>query len=158
QVPVRSLWAKFTGWADDPSNQLASKSSTDSVEDSSKWAKLLDGWEVSGIIVHQSGTPFTIINGGSPDGTSVLDNAGVVNNIGVGSFPDLVGDPNGPIPAGGKNGKSFGPLLGNPNAFVAPTGLTFGDVGRNSFNNPARTNFDTAILKNFHINESRVLE
>jgi hypothetical protein len=44
--------------------------------------------------------------------------------------------------------------------FVAPRGLTQGGAGRNSINNPARTNFDVTLLKNFPIgaNEGRNLE
>jgi hypothetical protein len=109
------------------------------------------------VIVHQSGTPFTIINNASPNGISTTDNAGVANDIGVGSYVDLVGDPHANTPKGFIAG-TFGPLLGNPNAFAAPRGLTFGDAGRNSFNNPARTNFDTSLLKTFRLTESRSLE
>ena len=116
-----------------------------------------DGWQISGITRIQSGTPFSIINGGSST-ISVLDNAGVANGIGAGSFPDIVGDPHAAPPPGGNNSSSFGPLLGNPNAFAAPRGLTFGDAGRNSFNNPRRTNFDLSVLKHFAVGESRVLE
>jgi hypothetical protein len=34
---------------------------------------------------------------------------------------------------------------------VAPQGLTFGNCGRNSANNPSRLNFSMAMLKNFKI-------
>jgi hypothetical protein len=118
---------------------------------------LMDGWEISGITVFQSGTPFSVINGGSST-TSVLDNAGVANGIGAESYPDVVGDPHARPPAGGDNSLSFGPLLGNPDAFVAPRGLTFGDAGRNSMNNPSRLNFDMSLLKNFTMGESGTLE
>jgi hypothetical protein len=42
----------------------------------------------------------------------------------------------------------LGPLLGNPNEFVAPTGLTYGNAGRNFFRNPSRLNFDISLTKN----------
>ena len=74
---------------------------------------LLDGWEFSGITVFQSGTPFSIINGGGSTGISVADNAGVANGAGAGSFPDVIGNPAlHPVPA--TVGGSVGPLLFNP--------------------------------------------
>jgi hypothetical protein len=92
-----------------------------------------------------------VINGGSAT-VSVLDNAGVANGAGAGSYPDVVRN----AQAFGRkfNPESFGPLLGNPNMFVAPRGLTFGDAGRNFLNNPRRTNFDMTLLKHFKAGES----
>jgi hypothetical protein len=122
--------------------------------------RLLDDWEFSGITTAQTGTPFSVINGGSAlDGISVLDNAGVVNGIGAGSYPDLLLDPKKTSPLiAGNNSKSFGPILGNPNAFAAPQGLAFGDAGRNVMRNPDRLNFDMALLKHFKLRESTTLE
>jgi hypothetical protein len=122
--------------------------------------QLLDGWQVSGITVFQSGTPFSVINGGSNLGISVLDNAGVANGAGTGSYPDVVGDPRAALSNGATrfNAQSIGPLLYNPAAFVAPQGLTFGDAGRNFLNNPHRLNFDLTGLKNFKITEGSNLE
>jgi hypothetical protein len=156
QVPVKRVWNGLSSWADsDPTNQIASHPNA---EESSLSKKMLEGWEFSGIVIHQSGTPFSIINGGSPNGVGVPDTAGVVNNIGVGSFADVVGDPHASVASLGIIPNTVGPLLGNPNAFAAPRGLTFGDAGRNSMNNPARTNFDLSVLKNFQVAESKTLE
>jgi hypothetical protein len=116
-----------------------------------------DDWEFSGITVFQSGTPFSVINGGSSNGISVLDNAGVANGVGAGSYPDLATNPS-PPPDERLNTRSFGPLLGNPNMFVAPRGLTFGNAGRNFLNNPHRTNFDMSLLKHFKVTEGSMLE
>lgn len=120
-----------------------------------KW--LGDGWQISGITIFQTGTPFSVINGGSSTGVSVLDNAGVANGIGIGSYPDIATNP-APPPDERFNTKSFGPLLANPNLFVAPRGLTFGDAGRNFLNNPHRINFDLSLLKNFKVRESGQME
>jgi hypothetical protein len=111
--------------------------------------KLLGGWEYAGLFSVQTGTPFSIVYSG------VSDNAGVGNGQGDGSYADLVGNARGSIPAstGGP-----GPLLYNPNAFAAPRGLTFGDVGRNYLNNPRWTNFDMSLLKSFKFNEATALE
>jgi hypothetical protein len=117
-----------------------------------------DGWEVSGITSIQSGTPFSIINGGSANGISVLDNAGVANGTTAGSYPDVIGDPHARAPYQASNPQSIGPILGNPAAFAAPEGLTYGDAGRNFFNNPRRTNFDITFLKHFKITEASNLQ
>jgi hypothetical protein len=111
--------------------------------------KTVAGWEVSGLILHQSGIPFTIVNGGTAL-VSSLDNAGVANGLGAGSYPDVV--PSITCYSGsGNSGTSavIGPLLGNRCRFVAPRGLTFGNAGRNFMNNPARTNVDMALYRNF---------
>ncbi len=119
---------------------------------------MLDGWEYSGIATFQSGTPFTVINGGGDNGISVPDNAGVANLAGAGSYPDVVADSRAHPPSYVNGGSSVGPLLYNPAAFAAPQGLTFGNAGRNFLNNPHRLNFDMNLLKNFKITEGSNLE
>jgi hypothetical protein len=140
-LPLAQMYGVQTGHA--PSETLE------------KWMK---GWELSGITTFQSGTPFSVVNAGGVNGISVPDNAGVANTLGLGSYPDVIGDPNASVPSGGNNGRSFGPLLLNPGAFAAPTGLTFGDAGRNSLNNPNRINFDAALLKHIKVRENADLE
>ena len=114
-----------------------------------------DGWQISGVTVFQSGTPFTVINSAGNTGISLTDNAGVDNNFGIAaSYPDVVHT----TARGYSNSQSFGPILGNPSEFVAPRGLTFGDAGRNFLNNPGRLNFDMALLKHFKPTEASELE
>jgi len=131
-----------------------------SISDSAaRYARVIaDGWELSGITTFQSGTPFSVINGASANGISVLDNAGVANGTTAGSYPDVVGNPHAAPPVGANNPLSIGPTIGNPAAFVAPEGLTFGDAGRNFMNNPSRLNFDVTALKHFKITEGSNLE
>jgi hypothetical protein len=115
---------------------------------------VLDGWQLSGLTIFETGIPFTVVNNGSPGGISALDNAGVANGVGSGSYPDWSGiSPHYRKPSGGNNSKSVGPLLLNPEAFIAPRGLTFGNAGRNDLNNPRRWNSDMAILKHFPVYE-----
>jgi hypothetical protein len=115
---------------------------------------VLDGWQLSGLTIFETGIPFTVVNNGSPTGISALDNAGVANGVGSGSYPDLSGiSAHSRIPTGGNNSKSVGPLLLNPAAFIAPRGLTFGNAGRNDLNNPRRWNSDMAVLKYFPVDE-----
>ncbi|MGA9734505.1 MAG: TonB-dependent receptor [Candidatus Sulfotelmatobacter sp.] len=116
-------------------------------------SSILGGWQVSGITTAQTGEPFSIANGG------YYDNAGVGNSVGSGSFADVVGDPHGPKPTFySVPGVVYGPLLYNPGAYTQPTGLTFGDSGRNSLMGPGRLNFDMGLFKHFKIKESMALE
>jgi len=155
---------KLRYWFSDIGYDESAPKSAPMPENASGFAHALrDGWELSGITLFQTGTPFSVINGGSSTGISVLDNAGVANGIeyhGIGawSYPDVVGNVNKAAPFGGNNRQSFGPILGNPAAFVAPEGLTFGNAGRNFMNNPSRLNFDVALLKHFKITEGSDLE
>jgi hypothetical protein len=112
---------------------------------------LLDNWQLAGIATWQTGTPFSVINGGGSDGTGTSDNAGVGDGLGVGSYPDVISSPRGlkPSVSSSSSGSTIGPLLGNPGAFVAPRGLTFGNAGRNFMRNPSRTNFNLSLLKHF---------
>jgi hypothetical protein len=100
---------------------------------------LLGGWQISGITTFLTGTPFSVVND-----FAYTDNAGVANGIGTGSYPDLVFNPNRRVPSG---------YAGNPEAFTAPRGLTYGNAGRNLLRNPNRLNFDMAVFKRFAINE-----
>ena len=121
---------------------------------------LASGWEISGITLYASGTPFSVINAGSSSGISSLDNAGVANGTGAGSYPDLVANPGRGYspPPSANGGTTIGPLIGNPKEFAAPQGLTFGNAGRNFLNNPGRLNFDAALVKNFRISEKYTLQ
>jgi Carboxypeptidase regulatory-like domain len=122
--------------------------------DSLALRELLGGWQLSGITVAQSGLPFTITNG-----TTYGDNAGVGNGVGTGSRPDVVANPH-QVTAAQKTAASsvFGPLAFNPAAYAVPTGLTFGDVGRNTLNLPGRLNFDFGLFKQFPIKEKMAFQ
>jgi hypothetical protein len=150
---------KLRYWFSDIGYDDSAPKSVPMPENPSSWTRALeDGWELSGITLFQTGTPFSVINGGSSTGISVLDNAGVANGTGAGSYPDVIGNPHQAAPFGGNNYQSIGPILANPAAFGAPVGLTFGNAGRNFMNNPSRLNFDIALLKHFKITEGSNLE
>ncbi len=112
---------------------------------------LLDNWQLAGITTWQTGTPFSVINGGGSDGTGTSDNGGVGDGLGVGSYADLIpgAGAHGQKPYVAVGGQNIGPLLLNPGAFTAPRGLTFGNSGRNYLRNPSRTNFNVSLLKHF---------
>jgi hypothetical protein len=109
-------------------------------------------WSLSGIILFQTGTPFSVINNGSvANGVSRQDNAGLLIGDAASSYPDLTTHsvPCSPLGKHAIVSGTFGPLLGNPCRFQAPRGLTQGNSGRNYLNNPGRTNFDFALLRTF---------
>ncbi len=153
QLPLKNLPRLLMDWAEDrpqlDQGAPAAKCCSDALN---RW---LDGWELSGVTLFQSGTPFTVINSAGNTGISLTDNAGVSSGLGVASsYPDIArGEP---MPR--NNLQSFGPLVSNPSLFVAPRGLTFGDAGRNSLNNPGRLNFDMALAKHFKVTEGSQLE
>ena len=140
QLPLLRMWSGFTGWADnDPTNTIAGHGFTDFQR------SFLQGWELSGITLFATGTPFSVVNGGSVSGISGIDNAGVASGTTPDSYPDVARNA---APLTGGTSGVIGPFLGNPNEFVAPTGLTYGNAGRNFFRNPSRLNFDVSLAKN----------
>lgn len=110
---------------------------------------LFGGWQVSGLMTFQTGTPFSVLSG--------IFGPGVANGSGQQAFVDLIGNPNAALPETNAAG-IVGPLLYNPNAFAEETGLTFGDAGRNILRNPSRTNFDMGLFKRFAVGEQRAFE
>ena len=91
---------------------------------------LLGGWEASGITTAQTGVPFTVLDGTFADNAGV-NNGAVLNSIGLASFVDVVGDPHASVKRNVPD--VYAPLYYNPDAFADPTGLTFGNSGRNYF-------------------------
>ncbi len=154
QVPNFARW--FRDSALGPLDQQSTGKPADMPECCSKVLNgIFGGWEISGVTLFQSGTPFTVINSAGNTGISLTDNAGVSSGLGsAASYPDVVHGLTQP----GPNYQSFGPLLGNSAEFVAPRGLTFGDAGRNFLNNPSRLNFDMSLLKHFKLSESSDLQ
>lgn len=108
---------------------------------------ILGGWQWSGLYTFQTGTPFSVTNG------AYGDNAGVGNGVGTGSYVDVIGSPG--TPSNQNVPGVVGPLLYNPGAYANPTGLTFGNAGRNILNNPNRWNIDMGLFKSFPINRER---
>ena len=109
----------------------------------------LGGWQWAGIMTAQTGTPFSVVNGVYGDSAGVAD-----GTTGIGSFADRIGNPhaspNCPHLADGTKGV---PLF-NCAAYTQTQGLTFGNSGRNSLNNPHRTNLDTSVYKVFKPKEN----
>jgi hypothetical protein len=152
-LPFLKLLAGFAhlvGSGGDPSDDNYSmKDDTRFWQPGSFLKTALGGWQLSGITTYQTGTPFSVINGGGSNGTGSADNAGVGNGLGIGSYADVVSSAYVGKPFVQPGGNNIGPLLLNPGAYVAPRGLTFGNSGRNSLHNPSRINFNMSMYKHF---------
>lgn len=106
------------------------------------------GWQVSGIVTLQSGSPFgaTVVNGprdllgDDADGTNLRPNL-------VGSLA---------LPEGRKGAPAVaqrGIQWFNPDAFAAPARFTYGNAARTVELGPGLVNFNTALAKNFRVRE-----
>jgi hypothetical protein len=102
--------------------------------------KIVGGWQLSGILTVQSGSPFNV---------SV---AGDVANCGCTSRPNRVADGNLPSGQRGVNGWF------DVAAFTVPAPFTYGNAGRNVLIGPGLQNLDTALFKNLRIRERSTLE
>jgi hypothetical protein len=102
----------------------------------------LGGWRTSGILIVQSGAPFTV-NLSTAAGQDVA-HIGLVNGNNI-ERPNLVGDPNG--------GPQTPGAWFNTAAFVLPAQNTFGSAGRNAVLGPGLATFDFSLQKDFAVAE-----
>lgn len=105
---------------------------------------VLNDWQVSGIVLLQSGNPFSVFAGVdlNQDGVN-NDRPDLLQTSLLGSVFD---DPNSPIPREAFNG-----------ALPANT-FRVGTLGRNTFRRDGVRNFDFALVKRFPVAERRQLE
>jgi hypothetical protein len=112
--------------------------------------KLLGGWQLSGIIIYNTGLPFSAA-------TSNLDYAGLgLINAGPSARPNLLCDPNQDAPhtfAKWFNTSCF--QTNPPNTGAGSTGLpnTPGSSARGNIDGPPTTRFDFTLSKNLRIYE-----
>ena len=125
---------------------------------------LLSRWEVSGITIFQSGTPFSVIDSGA--GSAFI----------VPGFTTTLGGqlaPGGSIGAGTTGGgihQRIDGYLNIPNFTTAPQlypaqcltnsnfcGTDFGDLGRNIYHGPFQQNWDFSVGKKFQITERQTI-
>lgn len=106
------------------------------------------GWQISDLTPFQTGAPFSVLN------STVGDNSGVGKGISsvlsgsARSYPDVTGSIHA-TPVSSAVTNIQGPRLYNAAAYAAPTGLTFGNAGRNNLRLPRRSNFDVGLFKQF---------
>jgi len=106
-------------------------------------APIIGGWQVSGIFSAQTGTPFTIYDGGTYSNYS--------GTYQLSDRPNYVSNPN-------KGGAKTSKQWFNTTAFTAQTKGAFGDSGRNTVRGPKYTNLDATVSRRFPIYESAALQ
>jgi hypothetical protein len=100
---------------------------------------IFGGWEAAGIMVYQTGLPFTVTAPGSPTNTGASGRANVVP--GVEQYPEE---------------RTLSRWF-NPAAFSQPTAFNWGNVGRNTLRGPSLINFDLTASKKIPAGEGRDL-
>jgi outer membrane receptor protein involved in Fe transport len=98
---------------------------------------VLGGWHLTGILVLQSGTPFTAVSG--------VDNARSGTG---GQRVDVIGDPD--LPSGRSRSEQIVEWF-NTAAFTTNALGTFGNAGRNSLRGPGYRTVDLGLHKNFQV-------
>lgn len=101
----------------------------------------LSGWEITGIMTLQSGSPFSVLVDTSKNASGTF---------GMADRPNMVGDPFAPGPNCVR--PKTPQCWFNPDAFAIPSG-SFGNLGRNALVGPTLRNFDFGLYKNFGIRE-----
>jgi hypothetical protein len=112
--------------------------------------RFTEGWALSGITRASTGFPVTLST--SSDNSLQGSNPNGVNNRFL-DLPDYNGAPLA-INSNPRNGLSFF----NAAAFSPNAIGTVGTAGRRSFHGPGMFNTDLALLRNFQISESKVLQ
>ncbi len=105
---------------------------------------LLGGWQFTGLVSMQSGSPFTVMTG--------LDNSRTALNQ---DRPNQFG--NAKLDTGRDRGQLIQRYF-NPDAFEPNPVLTFGTLGRNTLVGPGYANVDFGLMKNFAVTETSSLQ
>jgi hypothetical protein len=104
---------------------------------------VLGGWQLNGILTHNSGTPFTVSDTAN---VALQANSPPISGFAA-SRPDLVGDP--------KAGPHTVDQWISPSNFRRLNPQTeagqFGDAGRNIARGPSLTNLDFSLVRNFDV-------
>ena len=109
---------------------------------------VVGGWQLSGIVTMESGTPYNLgINGGNV--ASIFPGGDVANR------PNLVGKIAYPKTPVASNGVVTGIQWVDPSAFATPAAGTWGNLPFDALRGPGRDDWNLSLFKSFLINESR---
>jgi len=108
-------------------------------------ARLVDGWQLSGIFSAHTGLPYTVLVG--------FDNSGYGADAFGSQRPNIV--PGQPQILGPREGPDY---RLNQAAFSIPPPLTFGDLARNTFRGEGFWNLDSGLFKETQVHESLTLQ
>jgi hypothetical protein len=103
--------------------------------------RLIGGWEMAGIMIWESGRPFTVYSGINTL-SNVVQTPASCNDCSATMGNFVV-----------ENGRTFWFTADQRAKFTAPAPGEFGNVGRNFFNTPATFRMDFTIGKKFRITE-----
>ncbi len=107
--------------------------------------RLLGDWRASGILIIQSGAPFTVNLSSAQD----VANIGLINGVNV-QRPNLLASPN--------DRPKTPERWFNTDAFALPAPYTFGNSGRNIVSGPGLANLDLSLQKKWVLHENQALE
>src|SRR6266581_829109 len=107
--------------------------------------RLLGDWRASGILIIQSGAPFTVNLSSAQD----VANIGLINGVNV-QRPNLLASPN--------DRPKTPERWFNTDAFALPATYTFGNSGRNIVSGPGLANLDLSLQKKWVLHENQALE
>ena len=105
------------------------------------WRAVLDGWQLSLIATHNSGTPFTVSDSTN---VSLQANSPPISGFAA-SRPNVIGDPN----AGPRTVDQWLSRSAFQRLDPATQAGQFGNAGRNIARAPAYTNVDVALVRTF---------
>ncbi len=112
-----------------------------------KWADtFIGGWDLGGILIDESGSPFTVSSGFA---TGAGTSATFANYTGSRDIGGITTSPLGP----GVYYFTPAQIAG----FTEPTAGTYGTSGRNTFRGPGFFNFDSSLVKKFRVAEKKYL-
>ncbi len=116
-------------------------------------AKILGGWQASGIVVYNTGVPFTAT-------TSSFDAAGLGNvpALVAGNRPNVLCDPNASAPHDRLQYFNTACFQLNPTNTTSGVANVVGNAGRGVINGPPTTRFDFSMMKNIRFSESMSLQ
>jgi outer membrane receptor protein involved in Fe transport len=106
--------------------------------------RVLEGFQISGLVSAQTGHPFTMLSGVDTFRTGRI------------GYTDLVGDPYAQGPNNGQPGVKT--WITNLDALNIPAFGTIGNAGKNKFYGPAYVDFDMSVAKKMKITERVGLE
>lgn len=102
---------------------------------------LIEGWQLAGIAMMQSGAPYTVSVSGNPSG-----------NIDGNDRPNVV--PGAPVYPAHQTVNQWALA----SAFSVPTEYTYGNAGRDTLNGPGLADWDFGVIRDFRLTETKKLE
>ena len=108
---------------------------------------LLNNWQLSSITAIRRERPSASLTAAARAASRFQTMAAWPTTTAPARTPSCITHPE-TVDTSASSADTVGPLLGNLAAYAAPQGLTLRRSGRDSANNPSRTNFNMALLKN----------